>query len=99
MDVTIILGIVAAVCFCCLAVILLACFPRGWQLHLQPLQPEIGELELQGEACAICLESIQLGVQLSCGHAFHKMCIRQWWRRHLARACPMCRQTHMAKQM
>lgn len=39
--------------------------------------------------CAICSDDCQFSLELPCGHAFHKSCIRQWFDN--SRSCPVCR--------
>ena len=44
--------------------------------------------------CAICLGDVEAGQRvctLSCAHAFHEACVREWLRR--AQVCPLCK-TH-----
>ena len=38
--------------------------------------------------CPICYETAEF--QLSCGHIFHKNCIKKWKKK--SETCPMCRQ-------
>ena len=40
--------------------------------------------------CAICLESLDVCVQLQCGHVFHETCARQWHMRGKKECC-LCR--------
>ncbi|CAJ1408967.1 unnamed protein product, partial [Effrenium voratum] len=89
MDATLVVGTVALVAFLSLLCTLLVRFLLGPKWHLDE---DLVEAK-QGEACAICLEPMSSGAQLSCGHAFHLACVRQWWTR-LAFRCPLCRQTH-----
>ena len=47
-----------------------------------------------GYHCAICLGDVEAGHRvctLSCAHAFHEGCVREWLRR--AQVCPLCK-TH-----
>ena len=39
--------------------------------------------------CPICIEQIDSGIRLSCGHTFHIKCICRWMQRE--RSCPICR--------
>lgn len=44
--------------------------------------------------CPICLESMrfrQHGIELQCGHRFHKKCGHQWLERDTSMRCPTCR--------
>lgn len=43
-------------------------------------------------SCSICLDDITVHTQqsiLSCGHVYHKNCVRNWLQQHSA--CPECR--------
>lgn len=52
------------------------------------------------DACSICHDHLVHDVrQLACGHAFHRACVRAWFRQSLT--CPLCRvacpdQAHIA---
>ena len=39
--------------------------------------------------CTVCMESVENGRRLRCGHEFHARCLQQWLRR--SRTCPLCR--------
>lgn len=39
--------------------------------------------------CSVCLEDLDAGVPLECGHAFHYECIVEWLRH--GSTCPVCR--------
>ena len=39
--------------------------------------------------CTICLEQIQFGATLECGHVFHEKCINKWSKQ--GNDCPNCR--------
>lgn len=44
--------------------------------------------------CAICLEQMkfrQHGLQLVCGHKFHRKCVLTWLDRDTSLRCPTCR--------
>lgn len=67
-----------------------ACSAFVSRLENAPLSPEAADV---GNLCVICSEDLaEVGspvVVLSCGHAFHDVCIRRWLtRRH---TCPTCR--------
>jgi len=50
--------------------------------------------EGEGFHCAFCLGDVEAGHRvctLSCAHAFHEACVREWLRR--AQVCPLCK-TH-----
>lgn len=45
-----------------------------------------------GEDCAICLEQMkrdETKIRITCGHVYHRRCIRKWLRRKSS--CPVCR--------
>jgi len=41
------------------------------------------------DVCTICLEPCFNGVEIECGHIFHKKCIEKWT--SLKQTCPNCR--------
>ena len=45
------------------------------------------------EPCVICCEHFkdEKQVLLSCGHVFHRACLRSWERHSKSRCCPVCR--------
>ena len=43
------------------------------------------------ENCAICLESLDMGCNLDCGHFFHKNCLEEWGKYN--KSCPVCRKS------
>jgi hypothetical protein len=52
----------------------------------------------QGIRCAICLIRLEDGDiigDISCGHTFHKDCLKDWLKRK--NRCPLCQQTGIAK--
>ncbi|CAL4995651.1 unnamed protein product [Urochloa decumbens] len=52
----------------------------------------VGEGEMTGRECAVCLEVYEAGDTLRtmpCAHGFHESCIFQWLR--VSRLCPLCR--------
>jgi hypothetical protein len=46
---------------------------------------------VESAICAICLEKLEAGMRLSCGHQFHTECITNSFSVSSAR-CPMCRE-------
>lgn len=42
-------------------------------------------------ACTICMDPIDIGVSLPCGHAFHRHCMLRWTERPGGSTCPICR--------
>ena len=48
----------------------------------------------------ICCEPFrdQKQVLLSCGHVFHRTCLRSWERHSKSRCCPVCRKQHYRKR-
>jgi hypothetical protein len=55
--------------------------------------PKPVEIEMvvihSAEICTICLEPCLIGIELECGHKFHKKCIQKWT--SLKKTCPNCR--------
>ncbi|CAK9013504.1 Probable E3 ubiquitin-protein ligase XERICO (RING-type E3 ubiquitin transferase XERICO) [Durusdinium trenchii] len=50
--------------------------------------------------CSICLDEMQQDskvVQLSCGHVFHKACVKKWLLTKRM-TCPLCKQTPVAEK-
>ena len=61
------------------------------------LEEMADELE-HGTRCAICLVRLQDGDligDISCGHALHKDCLKDWLKRK--NRCPLCQQTGIAR--
>lgn len=52
------------------------------------------------EPCVICQEPFRDEKQtlLSCGHTFHRTCLRSWERHSKSRNCPVCRKQHYQKR-
>ena len=52
------------------------------------------------EPCAICLGDFATEAQvlLSCGHVFHRACLKSWERHAKSRCCPVCRKLHYQKR-
>ena len=52
------------------------------------------------EPCVICCEPFrdEQQVLLSCGHVFHRQCLRAWERHSKSRVCPCCRKQHYRKR-
>jgi E3 ubiquitin-protein ligase synoviolin len=42
-------------------------------------------------SCPICREEMSVGKAISCGHVFHKHCLKKWVERQ--QVCPICRQS------
>ena len=62
-----------------------------------PLEEMDDELE-HGTRCAICLvrlQDVDLIGDISCGHALHKDCLKDWLKRK--NRCPLCQQTRIAR--
>lgn len=57
------------------------------------------ERDASREPCVICQETFGTSKQvlLSCGHVFHKACLRSWERHSKSRCCPVCRKLHYRK--
>ena len=51
------------------------------------------------EPCVICCEHFrdEKQVLLSCGHVFHRACLRSWERHSKSKVCPVCRKQHYRK--
>ncbi len=67
-------------------------------VHSNDVSGEPGEPQDPGEPgdpaneCPICAEDLgKRTFKTACGHAFHARCLRAWYRRCGAVACPMCR--------
>ena len=58
------------------------------------------ERDLSKQGCVICCEDFKASRQvlLSCGHTFHKQCLRSWERHSKSRCCPVCRKLHYRKR-
>ena len=56
--------------------------------------------ESSREPCVICQEPFMTSKQvlLSCGHTFHRTCLRSWERHSKSRCCPVCRKLHYRKR-
>lgn len=54
---------------------------------------DVATASFAGETCPVCLEALDDGVALRCGHAFHAGCLRPWFAGMApdAHACPVCR--------
>ncbi|KAJ0049431.1 hypothetical protein Pint_16455 [Pistacia integerrima] len=55
-------------------------------------KPEMIKIEDESRSCAVCLEEILLGSQVTrmpCAHLFHGYCILNWLRK--SKFCPLCR--------
>ncbi len=52
------------------------------------------------QPCVICQEHFrdEKQVLLSCGHVFHRACLRSWERHSNSRSCPVCRKLHYRKR-
>jgi hypothetical protein len=52
------------------------------------------------QPCVICQEDFkdEKQVLLSCGHTFHRQCLRSWERHSKSRSCPVCRKLHYRKR-
>ncbi|XP_034027809.1 nuclear factor 7, ovary-like [Thalassophryne amazonica] len=42
--------------------------------------------------CPVCCQLFKDPVLLSCSHSFCKDCVKNWWRKNLINACPVCNQ-------
>lgn len=56
--------------------------------------------EVSHAPCIICHEPFgtEKQVLLSCGHTFHRQCLRSWERHSKSRCCPVCRKLHYRKR-
>ena len=56
--------------------------------------------DLSRQPCVICCEPFrdEKQVLLSCGHTFHRQCLRSWERHSKSRCCPVCRKQHYRKR-
>jgi hypothetical protein len=62
--------------------------PDEWDVLRVGLLP-VGEAVEAVADCTVCLTPMVRARWLTCGHAFHAGCVRQWLRR--VRNCPVCR--------
>jgi hypothetical protein len=53
------------------------------------MSPEEEEQPGQEMICNICLDVIQMGKKLACGHVFHLRCIKEWVTSNSG--CPLCK--------
>lgn len=82
-----------------LAIVLfvLAYLMVGLCIEYRAIQEESKTVEIEmivihsSETCTICLEPCFNGIELECGHKFHKKCIEKWVA--LKKTCPNCRTT------
>ena len=58
------------------------------------------ERDASRQPCVICCEPFkdERQVLLSCGHTFHRQCLRSWERHSKSRNCPVCRKQHYRKR-
>ena len=70
--------------------------PRRLDFYVSPDEEwknKVNKLDLhpnpQKQECSICYNQNDTGL-LSCGHAFHKQCIKQWFILN-KKTCPYCR--------
>ena len=58
------------------------------------------ERDASRQPCVICQEEFRNTKQvlLSCGHVFHRACLRSWERHSKSRCCPVCRKLHYRKR-
>lgn len=49
------------------------------------------EIEKEDNTCLICLHTIENGKRLSCGHIFHKSCLKSWIQSNPNLFCPKCK--------
>lgn len=55
-----------------------------------------GRCWTHADPCSVCLEKLDSGEKLKCGHVFHTACIDKWLERDSR--CPMCRAETQEKQ-
>ena len=48
--------------------------------------------EIETKTCSICLDDLDLGVKLKCGHIYHQECINKWITTEFSmdKKCPLC---------
>lgn len=59
------------------------------------------ERDASRQPCIICQEPFTTAgkqVLLSCGHTFHRQCLRSWEKHSKSRCCPVCRKLHYRKR-
>ena len=80
-----------------LAIVLfvLAYLTVGLCIEYRAIREESKPIEIEmivissNDVCTICLEPCLNGVEIECGHKFHKKCIEKWT--SLNKTCPNCR--------
>ena len=70
--------------------------PSEWE-HIAAVSRDRGASR---EPCVICCEHFrdEKQVLLSCGHVFHRACLRSWERHSKSKVCPVCRKQHYRKR-
>ena len=46
------------------------------------------------DTCSICLETVNYGIHIDCGHVYHNKCLERWIRSSVvfnSTTCPLCR--------
>ena len=58
---------------------------------IEPIRYEINEDDENADEhiCVICRDQMQEAIRLTCGHEFHKACIKEWLSK--STVCPICR--------
>ncbi|CAD8075110.1 unnamed protein product [Paramecium sonneborni] len=54
---------------------------------------DVDKIESHDSTCLICLNELENGKQLSCGHVYHKSCLKTWISGNSNQFCPKCKQT------
>ncbi|CAD8065493.1 unnamed protein product [Paramecium primaurelia] len=53
---------------------------------------DVEKIESHDSTCLICLNELENGKQLSCGHIYHKSCLKTWISGNSNQFCPKCKQ-------
>ncbi|CAD8088355.1 unnamed protein product [Paramecium sonneborni] len=53
---------------------------------------DVDKIESHDSTCLICLNELENGKQLSCGHVYHKSCLKTWISGNSNQFCPKCKQ-------
>ncbi|CAD8166699.1 unnamed protein product [Paramecium pentaurelia] len=53
---------------------------------------DVEKIDSPDSTCLICLNELENGKQLSCGHVYHKSCLKTWISGNFNQFCPKCKQ-------
>ena len=67
-------------------------FWLSWKYVSQINKLQTEDIKNLGEECGICLQKMNIGTLLSCGHYFHRECLINWIHQpNVSKNCPVCR--------